>query len=347
MAKKKKKGKVIGLIVLAILAVGALVAYKGYNYIYTSNVECTDCKYVYIPTGADFDDVVSLLQEGKIIKDTGSFKLVAKYMKYANKVKPGKYAITPKMSNKDLIYLLRSGKQTEVKLTLNASSNIKDIAKSIAEDIEADETELYNLLKDKEYLHSLGYTPETVFAMFIPDTYFFRWNTSADEALKRFANETKKFWEADNRVSKVQDKGLDKMEAVILASIVDKETNKVDEMPTIAGLYLNRFQKGWKLQADPTVKYALGKPGLRRVLKVHTEYASPYNTYHVVGLPPGPICLPSKQALNAVINSRKHDYMFMCASVDKPGYHAFAVTNREHELNARKYHRYLNSQGIK
>ena len=209
------------------------------------------------------------------------------------------------------------------------------------------EEDLLKVLNNKSFLkRTAGLTPENVLAVFIPNTYQIYWNITPEEFLKRMYKEYRAFWN-DQRNELREAKKLDRLEVMTLASIVEEETNKVDEKPSVAGLYLNRIRKRWKLEADPTVKYAVGDFGLRRILNTHLEVDSPYNTYKYQGIPPGPICTPSIPSIEAVLNEEKHDFMYMCARADGSGYHHFSETLEEHLAYARDYHRMLNREGIK
>jgi len=212
--------------------------------------------------------------------------------------------------------------------------------------LEVDSTELATILADPAYLDSTGFKKEALLSLFIPNTYQFKWSTSTKAFLKRMQKEYNKFWTPE-RKAKASAKKLSVQEVATLASIVDQETNQADEMDMVAGVYLNRLKKDWPLQADPTVKFALQDFGLRRILNKHLEYDSPYNTYKYPGLPPGPICIPSMQALNGVLDATDHKYMFFCAKPDGSGYHSFAQTLKEHNRNAKEYHKMLNKRKIK
>lgn len=220
------------------------------------------------------------------------------------------------------------------------------LAGKIGKQIEADSASIAKLLHDKDYVGKLGFNERTLPAMFLPDTYEFYWNTDAESFISRMLQEYNKFWNEDRKKA-AKDKGLSPVEVSILASIVDKETNKTDEMPRIAGVYINRLHSNWLLQADPTLIFAIGDFSIKRVLNVHKEIESPYNTYKYIGLPPGPICIPSVAAVKAVLNAENHNYFYFCAKEDFSGYHNFAKTLTEHNHNAVKYQNALNQRGIR
>lgn len=252
------------------------------------------------------------------------------------------------MTDRELINLLKSGRQTPVKLGFHYMSSVEELAGKLSKKLELDSAEMVNLLSDEKQLkEKYNLNRETVMTLFIPDTYEFYWNTSAAQFIDRMWEEHKKFWNTD-RKNQAEKLGLSPVKAGILASIVQLEQAKFkDEWPTIAGLYLNRLNKGMKLEADPTVKFANGDMTLKRVLYKHLEKDSPYNTYLYAGLPPGPLTMPEKDAILAVLSPEKNNYLFMCAKDDLSGRHNFAQTNAEHERNANAFHRALDKAGIR
>ena len=210
------------------------------------------------------------------------------------------------------------------------------LAGRISRQIEADSIAIVRLLNNTDSLAAWGFNLQTIPALFLPNTYEFYWNTDAWQFTKKMRQEYDKYW-TEERKDKAKAIGLSPIQVSILASIVDKETNKTDEMARIAGVYLNRLRDGWLLQADPTLVFAIGDFEIRRVLNIHKEVESPYNTYKYKGLPPGPICIPSLQSINAVLNAEKHNYYYFCAKEDFSGYHVFAKTLTEHNRNAQRY----------
>jgi len=281
-----------------------------------------------------------------VIIDKLAFRFMAKLMNYDKLVKPGHYEIPDKATNYQLIGILRSGKQTPIRLTFNNIRVKDDLAAKLAGYLDADEDEFREMFNDKEYLKQFGFTPETIMTMFIPNTYELYWNTTPEQLMERMKKEYDKFWNA-NRVAKAKKLGLSKVEVSVLASIVEAEQNQhADERPRIAGVYLNRLEKGMKLEADPTVVYACGDFSIRRVLNKHTQTDSPYNTYKYKGLPPGPINLPSIPSIDAVLNSENHKYIYFCAKEDFSGYHNFAENLTGHNANAQKYRKALNDAKI-
>jgi len=345
MAKKKKI--IIPLIVIfALLAAGLLVAYKAYNYAYAPNVTAQSETYIYIPTGTSYESLLEILKSSGNVTDIESFDQVAQFKKYDNKVLPGKYKLENGMSNNELVNMLRSGRQTPVNVTFISVRSLEILAGKAAVNIEADSADIANLLKDENIAKKYGFEKQTFCSMFIPNTYEFWWNTSAEEFVQRMADEYKKFWN-DDRKAKANGLGLSQSQVTTLASIVESETQKNDEKARIAGVYINRLKKDWPLQADPTVVFAAGDFSIRRILNKHLEIDSPYNTYKYKGLPPGPICIPSTRSIDAVLNYEHHNYMYFCAKEDFSGYHNFAITNAQHEANARRYHNALRNAGIR
>jgi len=240
---------------------------------------------------------------------------------------------------------LRSGNQQPVQVTFNNLRFISELAGAVSKYIQPDSVELLKKFTDPATFEKYGFTESTFHCMFIPNTYEFYWTTTADQFLERMSMEYKHFWNEERR-NKATKLGLTPEEVMTVASIVQEESNKKDEKPIIAGLYLNRIKRGMPLQADPTVKFALGNFRIKRVLKSHLEVESPYNTYKYPGLPPGPINFPEIGSINAVLNAAKTPYIYMCAREDFSGYHNFAKTLSAHNENARKYREALDAQDI-
>jgi UPF0755 protein len=277
------------------------------------------------------------------------FDVLAKRKKY--NVRPGKYQIKNGMNNNEIINSLRSNNIT-VNVIYNNIVDLNDLAGKISNQIEADSISFLNSFKT-EFFKERGFDEKNILSMYIPNSYNFFWNTSVEKFNKRMFEEYTKFWQKNNRVEKANKIGLTKNEVMILASIVYEESKQNIELRKIAGVYINRLNDNWKLGADPTVKFAAYQLEeykntiIRRVLNKHLRIDSPYNTYKYYGLPPGIISMPSIQAIDAVLNYEKHNYYFFAADPSNPGYHSFAKSLSEHKRNARKFHRYLNSKGIK
>ncbi len=302
----------------------------------------------YVSTGTNFDVLVDSLVANKVIDSPEKFKKYAQFRNLKNRtVEPGKYEFFPKNTLHELVNALRKGNgEKEVRITLNNTRTLEDIANKITENVEVSSFDFLMLLNQKETQEKYGFDSETIRTLFIPNTYNVWWDISKEELLNRMAKEYKKFWNA-SRKSKAQEISLTQSQISTLASIVYSETKKADEAPKVAGVYINRLKKGMLLQADPTLVYALGDFSIRRVLNKHKLIESPYNTYKNTGLPPGPIITPPISYLDAVLNYKRHDYIFFCAKPDYSGYHAFAKTNAQHNVNARKYYAFLNKEGIR
>lgn len=340
----------IFLVVIVCAGIGAgLYAYKLYKDVYEPSIflkKNKDTEHLYIPTGSTISDVDSLLKNKFMVRYPDGLDMVIERKNYAERVKPGKYLIKNGMSNNALVNLLRSGRQEEVKYVIKFHRKIEKAARKAVKNIEASFGDMMVALNDEAFLDSLGgFNKETALCLFIPNTYNLFWNTSAEQFLRRMNDEYNTFWN-DTRLAKAQELGLSTQEVITLASIVDRETRWNDEKQRVAGVYLNRLRKGIRLQADPTVVYAVGNFDIRRVLKRHIRTKSPYNTYLNEGLPPGPICTPSITSIEAVLYAEKHKYIYFCANADFSGYHSFAKTLKEHNSNAKAFQRALNKRRI-
>jgi UPF0755 protein len=349
MKRKNKTSGIKKIIISIIIIVSILFMLIGINYLrktYFSNIIFEgQAKYIYIKTGASFSDLCNELERANVLQNRNSFEWVAEKKHYPNKIKPGRYKLTNRMSNKQLIQLLLSGEQEPLKLTFNNIRTIEQLAGVVCKHLETDSAELVKLLRNSDFLIGYYLNPNTAISIFIPNTYEFYWNTNANQFVKRMYKEWTAFWN-EERLKKAQEIGLTNIEATILASIVDEETNLSSEYPVIAGVYMNRLKKGMMLQADPTIKFALGDFTMKRVLKKDIEVKSPYNTYKNKGLPPGPICMPSIKAIDGVLNYEHHKYLYFCAKADFSGYHAFANTLKQHNQNAEAYWQALNKNKI-
>ena len=339
---------VISFLILS-LAIGGYVGYQYYLKIYKPNVVLKNGKSqaeLFIPTGSDFEQVKEILVKHHFIEDEASFEWVAQKKNYINKVKPGRYIIKKGMNNNELVNLLRSGAQTPVKVSFHNIRFKEELAGVIAKQIEADSVSLIQLLNDEDLARKYGFNKETFITMFIPNTYEMYWNTSAQEFVERMAKEYKAFWN-DERKAKARKLGLSQSEVTILASIVQAEQNvKTDEQPVVAGLYLNRLKSKMQLQCDATLKFANKAYDVQRVLDSDKKIDSKYNTYKYTGLPPGPINLPEINAIDAVLNAKEHNYLYMCAKEDFSGYHNFTSSYNQHLRNAKKYQAELNKRKI-
>lgn len=344
--KTKKKGLRIGMLIFAaFFAVAAYLAYSYYQKIFLPATAIEEDRYFHIHSDWEMADLQKALLEENIIRDTTSFQWVAEQKSFSQP-KAGRYFIESGMSNNALINLFRSGEQVPVNVTFNSLRTKAQLASVVSEQLELDSTALLNVLESSEYAQKYGFDRQTFITLFIPNTYEFYWNTSAEEFVQRMAKEYKRFWTAE-RIAKAKALGLSQSEVSILASIVQTEQmSQVEERPKVAGLYINRLKRGMRLQSDPTLIYALGDYSINRVLNKHKEFNSPYNTYIHAGLPPGPIYLPDQSSIDAVLNYEKHDYLYMCAKADFSGYHNFSRTLNQHNIYAREYQRELNRRKI-
>ncbi|MEQ1552915.1 MAG: endolytic transglycosylase MltG, partial [Ferruginibacter sp.] len=255
---------------------------------------------------------------------------------YKNNVKPGRYLIKDGMSNYGLIKMLKSGNQSPVRLVINKLRLKEDLAAKIGKTFEIDSLEVINFLNNKDTLAAYKLNEDNLLSTIIPNSYEFNWNSSIKKIFSKLKAEEQKFWNFE-RTQKAKAKNLTPMQVYIIASIVEEETNKETDRPLVASVYTNRFLKGEKLQADPTVKFAMKNFTLNRILFEHLKFASPYNTYYTTGLPPGPICTPSSKTIDAVLNAPKTNYMFFVAKPNLEGYSNFAETYAEHQVFAKQY----------
>lgn len=343
MKLKKKSIILLSILLIVLLAVG-YIGFSIKNLLFSGfNIEKTT--YIYIDEKKDYNKLLTDLQTTAKIENLSAFNKVASFYDYPKQMRTGRYAITPSTTVQELVHILKGGHQTPVNLKFNNIRTKKDFAIRISEQLMISKDQLLTVLNDSNACRELGFTPQTIASMFIPNTYQFYWDINLQAFLKRMKTEYDKFWTED-RLSKAKDLGLTPIEVSTLASIVEEECTYSDEYPMVAGLYLNRLKKGQLLQADPTVKFAVGKFGLRRILFEHLKTDSPYNTYKYQGLPPGPIRIPSIKGIDAVLTPKVHDFLFMCAKEDFSGRHNFAKTHAEHSINAAKYRKALNIRGI-
>lgn len=345
-----KLKKIIAILSVVIVSGLMIYGYMLYRDIFAPNTKFQEKQvYLYIPTNANYEAVKQLI--APFVKDMARFEMVANKKAYPQREnKSGKFLLKNGMSSNDIVNSLRQN--VPVNLAFNNQERLENFAGRIGSQIEADSLSLLTAFKDPKFLAENGFAESNVLAMFVPNSYEFFWNTSALKFRDRMAKEYRKFW-TEERIAKATQQNLTPIQVAILASIVHKETVKKDERPKVAGVYLNRLAKGMKLEADPTVIYAVKlktndfNQVIKRVLYKDLETDSPYNTYMYEGLPPGPIAMPDITALDAVLNPEKHNYIYFCASVTNFGYHEFAVTPAQHEVNRQKYVAWVNNQGIK
>lgn len=330
--------KILLAIILIVLLGGIWV---GYNLL-GPVVSAPDGKYFFIPTGSKYETVKQNIEEQKILSGTFFFNLVAKQLKYPQHVKPGRYEIKEGSNLISFIRMLNAGKQSPVRLVINKLRTKEDFAKKIGDNFETSEQSVFNFISSNDSLQSFSLDTNTIMTAIIPDTYLLLWNSPFKKLFSRLNNESEKFWN-ETRKSKAAAKNLKPVQVYTIASIVDEETNIASDKGLVASVYINRMKKGMKLQADPTVKYALRNFGLKRILYGHLTYPSAYNTYYTSGLPPGPICTALPQTIDAVLDAPDTDYLFFAAKPDLKGYHVFSATYEEHKINAKAYQLALDS----
>lgn len=332
--------KISGIVILVFVAVI-------YIKFFTSDTTFDkDELYVEVPTGSTYQDVEKILSP--LVKNMSDFEFIAKRRSYPENVKAGRFLLKKGMSAFQLVAAMR--RNVPVKLAFNNQERLENLCERLSSQIEPDTTKLLAIFRDSTFLQKNGFTKDNVFAMFLPNTYEVYWNISAEKFRDRMLDEYNRFWTKE-RIAKAAALNLTPVQVITVASIVHKESVKKSERPTIAGVYLNRLNQGMALQADPTVIYALKLRDndfdqvIKRVLYNDLFINSPYNTYKNIGLPPGPIAMPDVDAIDAVLNAEKHNYIYFCASVEKFGYHVFASTYEQHQVNAKKYADWMNKQG--
>lgn len=341
-----KKGRLLLVSLVVLVALAVWIGYRLYQRVLAPGVYLkTESEVLYIDDSMTYPLLRQNMLDSGWIRDVRVFDLLADRKGLKDALRPGRYRVNDGMSLNELINMLRSGRQEPVKLVVRPQRTLNELVAFLDAQLQPGEEAFRKALRNDSLLGSLDLTREQVLLLLVPNTYEVWWTVSAADFAQRMAREYKAFWN-DERRSKAESIGLKPAEVGILASIVQQETNQRSEMSAIAGVYLNRLRRGMLLQADPTVKFALGRPELRRVLNTHLEVNSPYNTYRYPGLPPGPIIMPETFIMDAVLNAERHDYLFFCARADLSGYHAFARTGTEHARNAQAYRRALNKRGI-
>ena len=331
-------GKKTLLVILLILI--AMVAFAAWR-IFGSNTNFTeDKKSFYIKTGSSFNEVMTQLQQQDILRNTGTFKLLAQQLKYDKNVKAGRYVIDKGSSIYGVAKILKSGRQTPVNLVIKKLRTREDLAQKISANFECDSTAVFDFLNNNDTLLKFGLDTNTAMVAVIPNTYILLWNSSPAKIFKKLFNEQEKFW-TEERKKKAAALNLSPKQVYTLASIVEEESNNDEDKGKIASVYLNRMETGMRLSADPTVIFALKDFSIKRVYKKYTEYASPFNTYLNSGLPPGPICTPSIKTIDAVLNAPATSYLYFVAQPNLTGYSNFAVTYQEHLVFAKQYQQWL------
>nr|WP_321230374.1 endolytic transglycosylase MltG [uncultured Psychroserpens sp.] len=341
--------KILWAIAIIGLIGAAIFGYFIYNAMLAPNTAFNnDEAYIFVPSNANYVEVREQLEP--LLKDIDAFDALAKQKKYTTHLKAGRFVIKKGMSNNDIINSIRSN-NLPLKIAFNNQEKLSKLASRISTQIEADSISLLEAMTDPKFLKASGFTNKTALGMYIPNSYEFFWNTSAEGFRDRMLKEYNRFWN-DSRNAKAKAIGLTRDQVMTLASIVHEESKQASEQPRIAGVYMNRIRIGMPLQADPTLKFAAYQLPeyentiIKRVLNKHKEIKSPYNTYMNTGLPPGLIAMPDVSAIDAVLNYEKHKYLYFAADAKKLGFHKFAKTLSQHNANAREYHNYLSSQGI-
>lgn len=340
-----KRKNIIIIVTLVIICTGISIA-RIYHLFFSRPFTINNPTYIYIDEDDNIDSVYTKIENTLKPKSLAGIKCLSRIRGYGDNIFTGAYKMGAETRTIDAFRMLKTGNQTPVKMIVPSTRTVDKLIGRASRQIMADSTEIMKLLNDENYIASLGFTKETLPALFIPNTYEVYWNMSAESFIKRMKKEFDMFWN-ESRLAKAKSIGLSPMEISTLASIVEEETANNAEKPMVAGLYINRLRRGIPLQADPTVKFSLQDFSLKRILFKHLEVDSPYNTYKINGLPPGPIRIPSTVGLNSVLNYTRHNYIYMCAKEDFSGTHNFASTLREHNINARKYQQALNKRNIK
>ncbi|MCQ2286065.1 MAG: endolytic transglycosylase MltG [Bacteroidales bacterium] len=333
--KPKKTVKLLFLLfILGFAAIG------GGTYIFFAPNAKSSC-ILYIPKGASYQQVLDSVQKKNLLRNKVTFQWSSKILKYVNQVKCGKYEINEGENNRQIINRLRKGQHYPVTFTFNNIRTKEQLVEKTQDRFFFDSNDLLTLLNDSIFLTKYGFTLDNCIAGFIPNTYEIFYDISAEEFYDKMNKLYTDFWN-EERLTKAEEIGLSPIEVSTLASIVEEENHRNKEKAIIAGLYINRLQKGMNLCADPTVKYAVGDFSLKRILNEHLKIDSPYNTYKYPGLPPGPIRIPEISSIDSVLHYTHHNYLYMCAKEDFSGYHNFAASAQQHAVNAAKYHRALN-----
>lgn len=340
---QKKTILFVSLFVILLLLLGWASRY--YFLIFRPQFQVKENTTLYIDRDDTIDSIYYKITTQAHPKNLKGFRMICDYKKYEDNIRTGKYEILPQETPFDLYKKLSRGHQTPTKMVVNSPRNVEAIVGHISKQIMIDSLEIANQLFDEGILADMGYNRNSLMTFFIPNTYEVYWNIKVEDLLSRMQKEHDSFWN-DSRTQRAEQIGLSTYEVAILASIVEEETAKNDEKPTVAGLYMNRLKRGMPLQADPTVKYALGDFTIQRITNQDLKIESPYNTYLHTGLPPGPIRIPTIKGIDSVLNYQEHNYIYMCAKEDFSGYHNFASNLAEHSRNARKYWDALNKRKI-
>ncbi len=329
------------LVLIGLVAAGAV-----YWVLLKNNIAPVDTRpFINIPTGSGMDDVLRLLSDKGVLQSMQSFEIASKVKGY-KAVKPGHYVFNKSMSNREIINMLQSGRQAPVKLVIYNIRTKAEFAGLVGRTLEIDSVEFLAKLNDPGLCAGYGLDTNNILILFVADNYDMKWNTTIDDFMKRMKGYYEKFWQGDRR-DMARQMGYDPAQVTTLASIVEKECIFDRELPTVASVYLNRLRINMPLQADPTLKFAMQDFDAHRVTDRHKMYESPYNTYHHAGLPPGPICMPKKKSIDAVLHADSTGYLYFCANPDMSGYSIFSKTLAEQNKTAVEYRKKLDEMKVK
>ncbi|MBM3917927.1 MAG: endolytic transglycosylase MltG [Sphingomonadales bacterium] len=337
--------RVAGILLFLLLAWGlyeGITQYKRLNGVNVFLSYKSKPVFLEIPTGCTWIELLDLIERNRIVRDLAAFQWAAQELNYSQSIRPGRYDLSGLRSNRELVELLKSGRQAPVGITIRKFRRAASLAAALGSKLEPDSADFHQLFLDTLTLSEMGLRPETAITLFIPGEYEFLWNTSAYELLDQMHKRYLDFW-SQNRKEAAIKMGFSSSEVMTLASIVDEESDRPSEFRRIAGVYINRMRMGMPLQADPTLRFASGNDDLRRIEGAVLRIESPYNTYLYTGLPPGPVCTPSIEAIDSTLSAERHNFLYFCARSDFSGYHSFASDFSAHQRNARAYQRALNA----
>lgn len=333
------KKNAIFAVIFATGIIGSLVLYN------KTKLDIQEPVRILVPTGSTYTSLTDSLKVHHCINRPHLFLRLSQLRGLTHHVQPGSYLIQPHTDLIQLVQKFYSGRQDPIRITINRHRTKRELCDFLSSRLELSADSLLYMMNNDSIATSYGENCQTIIGMFLQDTYELYWSISPNDLLDRMHKESKRFW--STRQGLLTRMGLTQQQVITLASIIDEETNVDDEKPDIASVYLNRYRMGMPLQADPTVKYAIGDFSIRRIKGNMLKRESPYNTYSHAGLPPGPICIPSKKSIDAVLINKKTDYLFFCAKEDFSGHHNFSSTHEEHLNNAKKFHKALNKRGVK
>ena len=342
----KKSSHTLKRLIIALVIILLAILAVGYYFTCTSLSKADETQYLYIDRDDNVDSVLTKVEEFAKPHAMTGFRQLVNLRGYGDNIIRGRYGVSTDMSARGLFNMLKRGEQTPLNVPIPSARTLDRLAGAVSKKLELDSLELLQAVTDSAICQKYGFNAQTIPAMFIPDSYNMYWTVSVEEFLDRMKKEFDRFWN-DDRMQKAKALNLSPVEVSTLASIVTEETRATAEKPTVAGLYINRLRKGMLLQSDPTVKFAMHDFTIKRILNRMLSTDDPYNTYKYKGLPPGPIRIPMKEDLEAVLNYEHHDYLYMCAKEDFSGTHNYARNESEHLANARKYHQALNARGIR